>query len=142
MNNKVKYKLESGDYEFLDCVVEIDLDAEGSLHPSHYEDEFFQSLYGNSVKTEIVAMSKFWYGHPKTDDFERHLQFFLEVLGRCVGGYILDNGKMSSKEIHDLLNEEEGFWPTFGKGICIDVKSIMSFHDIIDDIRVTKLEEE
>lgn len=138
MTNKVEYYLES-DNNIMTCVVEIDLDSEGIHHPSHYEDGCCDTQYGNSIKTDIVLMSKFWDGHPKTDDFESHLSFFLKILGKQIGHYILDGIRVDDYIIQSLLNIEEGYFPVFGEGIHINVVSYMEPEDLLGEIKMTKL---
>ena len=112
-------------------IVSFDIEIDFSKTASLMMDCYPVTREGNSVKTDIIAMSLFWYGHPgKEAGFEEHLKFFLEVLSRKVSDYIINKDERQ-KFIYQYLNEEEGYYPCFGDAITIT--NVCCDNDFITD---------
>lgn len=112
-------------------IVSFDIEIDFSKTASLMMDCYPVTREGNSVKTDIIAMSLFWHGHPREDaDFEEHLKFFLEVLSRKLSDYIINEDERQ-KFIYQYLNEEEGYAPCFGD--AIKITNVCCDNDFITD---------
>ena len=126
MSSIRKYRI-THNYDVVSFDIEIDLSKPACLDMSCYPN----ARYGNSIKTDIVAMSLFWCGNPGKDaDFEEHLKFFLEVLSRKLAHIILNETSIPNFLYQHLISEE-GYSPCFGDAIKID--NVDSDDDFLTD---------
>lgn len=133
MSNIRKFHVKHSD-DVVSFDVELDMSSKASLSLENYE----VKTYGDSIKSDIVAMSTFWGGSPSNDaDFEKHLEFFLKIMSRTVATIAIEKTDHPSN-IHALMNEAEGYYPCFGRGINILNVSAYEYY-LVDGISMEEV---